>query len=204
MSKKQEPDDKRSFPGYGSADSVFVSWANTLRAQASSWNDLWIKLRAGSAEFGDWTKLWVESAEAFMSLSEQFWYTFSGSAAPPWVTLRLPAKDAVPVRILKAVDPKDSIEPVALTRLGAHQPDQPLLVRVSVKGVYDLSVSVDDVNLQEFLSSNPEEAQYIGLVFSHRHPDPIAIVNFVVSPAELKQSQLVNENRQHVFGPRQE
>src|SRR6516165_1153136 len=83
MSKKQEPDDKRSFPGYGSADSVFVSWANTLRAQASSWNDLWIKLRAGSAEFGDWTKLWVESAEAFMSLSEQFWYTFSGSAAPP-------------------------------------------------------------------------------------------------------------------------
>jgi hypothetical protein len=205
MNKKQETDDRRSFPGYATATDLLDSWVDTLRAQASGWNDLWAKLRAGKAGFGDWTKVFVESAEAYMSFSEHAWSTMRGPGAPPWVTFRLPAKEVIPVRILKPVDPSVAIEPVRLTLLGGQRAEEPredgrsLSVRVVVKGPYDLSLSIDDAILQDFVLKDGQlkvpDCQYIGLVLSPKHADPLAVVSFVVSRADLERSQNVDRDR---------
>src|SRR5690349_22921274 len=93
-----------SFPWYGTATGLFTSWANALRAEASSWNEFWTKLKEEGVQFSDWAKVMAGSVEAFTSFSEQFWLTMLGPAAPPWVNLPFPLKESVPVRILKAVN----------------------------------------------------------------------------------------------------
>jgi hypothetical protein len=204
MANKQQKDDRGSFPGYATATDLLDSWVDTLRAQASGWNDLWVKLRAGTAGFGDWTKVVVESAEAYMSFSEHAWSTLRGPGAPPWVTFRLPAKEVIPVRILKPVDPNVAIEPVRLTLLGGQQANQPRddsrfpSVQVVVKGPYELSLSIDDGSLQRFIEDDQltsPDCQYIGLVLSPKYTDPLVVVSFVVTRADLERSQNVDRNR---------
>lgn len=189
---KLDDGDTPSFPGYAKADEVFVSWANALRAQASGWNALWGKLRDGNAGFGDWSKLFVESVEATMAFSEQFWRTLGGSSAPPWVNLPFPPKAPVPVRTLKAVSVNDAIEAVPLTRLGGGA-SVAFPVQVSVVGPYDLKLFVNDNDWTTFeqalkLKAN-EQLQYVGLVFSREHPDPLAIVSFRVSAENVAAGQ---------------
>ncbi len=174
-----------SFPGYDTATSLFIAWANTLRAQASSWNDFWVKLKDGNVQFSDWIQTMVGSIEAFTSLSEQAWYSLWGPAAPPWANLPFPPNAApIPVKILKAVNKDNPIDRVPLALLGENQKAE-LSLQVTITAPNELTLFVDDGDWKDFLKKGGQSGQYVGLIFSRDHIDPVAIVSFRATSDEL-------------------
>ncbi len=172
--KGKEPPPVGSFPGYQLGKSLFVNWANALQQQASIWNDNWLKLVAGTYEMKDWYGAVGKSLEASAASVEQMMLAVGTPSSPPWVNV--PSASDVPIRVKLPLDDSHQLSVEHLTRLGNEPKAAGAKVpTLSVTRTGDFTVSV---SWQYDKKQAP--GQYLGLLMSNKHGEPLAILTLLV------------------------
>ena len=158
-----------SFPGYEYGKDVFTAWMNALQSHASTWNELWSKVKSDGGDVKDWSKAIVNNVETWVNFSEQIVALTPGPTAPPWVSIPYPQKSETPIRIRAKVGSAVDAGSVDLLPLG-HAGKS---LKATVRSIGPHSIGV------VLIGGRPGPGRYLGVVQS-REGAPIAVISTTV------------------------
>jgi hypothetical protein len=170
-----------SFPGFSQGLTLFNAWTQALITQATTWNDVWTKVKDGSHQPADWSSAVVQSVDANAALVARAFAMIAGPSAPPWAAIpwKPPRGESSPVRVSQDVEKDADLRVSKFSMLGS-QVESHLPIAVAHRiDIHTISLSLEETD------KDVPPGEYLALVFHKKSPAPIAIVT--VSVPEQKE-----------------